>query len=102
MLIILGMATVTFLTRFAAAALARPAGIPERLKAWLAHVPTAILTALIVPDLLLPRGYLDLTYHNHYLLAGLAAAAAAAKTRRITVTIAAGMAVMLALRRLGL
>jgi len=102
MAIIFGMAAVTFFTRFAAPALLRRTGIPEWLERWLEHVPTAILTALIVPALLLPRGYLDLSPQNHYLLAGIIAAVAAYKSRSILLTLAVGMAAMLVLRRVGL
>ena len=58
-------------------------------------------TALIVPGLLLPKGYLDLTIHNHYLVAGLIATFTAYKSRNIIVTIGIGMAVMIMLKLVG-
>jgi branched-subunit amino acid transport protein len=98
LVIILGMAVVTFLTRFAAQLAFRRAGIPAWLPRWLKHVPTGILTALIVPALVLPRGSLDLTWHNPYLLAGIVAAAVAWRSGSAPLTMGIGMATILLLR----
>ena len=96
--IIAGMAVVTFLTRFAALVLFRYTGIPLWFERWCKHVPTGILTALIVPALLMPAGQVDVSFDNHYLLAGLAAAAAAYGSANILLTLGAGFAVMFSLR----
>lgn len=97
-MIIIGMALVTFATRFSCVALFRQTGIPDWLERWLRHIPTAILTALIIPSLVLPKGQIDISFHNHYLLAGIVAAAVAYKSRNILVTLTTGMGTMLALR----
>lgn len=97
-IIILGMAAVTFLTRFGAQLAFRGTGIPAWLERWLRHVPTGILTALIVPALVLPRGSLDLTWHNPYLLAGLIAALAAWRFRNVPLTMAIGLAAIILLK----
>jgi branched-subunit amino acid transport protein len=96
---IVGMAVVTFCTRFVCLALFRRGGVPACLERWLKHMPTSILTALIVPSLLLPGGTLDISVGNHYLLAGCVAGVVAYKSRNIVVTLALGLLVMLALRR---
>ncbi len=98
LLMITGMALVTYFTRFGSLALFRMTGIPPWLSRWLKHVPVAILTALIIPSLLLPRGSLDLSLHNHYLLAGIAAALVAYKTRNIIPTMGIGLLIMFVLR----
>jgi branched-subunit amino acid transport protein len=98
LLIILGMAAVTFFTRFGTFALFRQTGIPGWLERWLKHIPTAILTALIMPALLLPAGHLDISLRNHYLLAGVVAALVAYKSRNIVATLGLGMATMFAFR----
>ncbi len=98
LIIILGMAAVTFFTRFAAQLAFRGTGIPAWLHRWLKHVPTGILTALIVPALVLPRGTLDLTWHNPYLLAGLVAAFVAWRFRNMPLTMGVGMITILLLR----
>lgn len=98
MLIIAGMALITYLTRFLPLILFRFTGIPDWLEQWLKHVPVAILTALIIPTLVFPKGTIDLTLNNHYLLAGIAAAVTAYKTRNILPTMALGMLIMFTLR----
>lgn len=99
--IIAGMALVTFATRFAAVALLGQKKMPAGLERWLRHIPTGILTALIAPALLLPKGYVDFSLQNHYLLAGLVAAAAAWKSRNIIATLLLGMGTMFLLRLMG-
>ncbi len=96
--IILGMALVTYLTRIGALALFRFTGIPSWLNRWLKYVPVAILTALIVPSLLLPKGYLDISFNNNYLIAGIVAAFVAYKSRNIIATLGLGMSIMFVLK----
>ncbi|MCL6612166.1 MAG: AzlD domain-containing protein [Peptococcaceae bacterium] len=96
--IIMGMALVTYFTRFGALALFRYTGVPAWLNRWLKYVPIAVLTALIAPSLLLPKGHLDISLNNHYLIAGIVAAFAACKSRNIIATLGLGMATMFALK----
>lgn len=98
--IIMGMALVTYFTRFGALALFRFTGVPTWLNRWLKYVPVAILTSLILPSLLLPKGYLDISLNNHYLIAGIAATFVAYKSRNIIATLGLGMSVMLLLKLL--
>jgi branched-subunit amino acid transport protein len=97
-LIIAGMALVTFATRFTCIALFRSNGMPDWLDRWLKHIPTAILTALIVPSLVMPKGHIDISYQNHYLMAGIIAGIVAWRSSNIIATLIAGMGTMLALR----
>lgn len=99
--IIAGMTLVTFATRFSSVALFRKTGMPAWMERWLRHIPTAILTSLILPALVLPKGQLDLSMNNHYLIAGFVAAFVAYKTRNIVATLVLGMGIMVALRFLG-
>lgn len=100
LLIIIGMALITFATRFGCVALLQQTGMPLWLERWLKHIPTAILTALIIPALALPNGHLALSFDNHYLVAGVVAALAAYKSRNIIATLVLGMGTMLTLRLL--
>lgn len=102
MLIIAGMAAVTFFTRFGALALLKQTGLPAWVERWLKHVPTAVLTALIAPPLLVPQGYIDISFGNHYLLAGILAAAAAYAYRNAILTMGLGITVILSLRWFGI
>ena len=95
------MAAATFATRFASVALLGKNTMPPWLERWLKHIPTGILTALIVPALLLPGGYVDVSFHNHYLLAGIVAAVSAWKTRSTIATLSLGMGTMFILRLMG-
>lgn len=99
-LIIMGMALVTFATRFSCVALLQKTGMPVWLERWLRHIPTAILTALIIPALVLPKGQIDISLYNHYLVAGFIAALVAYKSRNIIATLILGMGTMLFLRLL--
>ncbi|WP_371380705.1 AzlD domain-containing protein [Sporomusa aerivorans] len=100
--IIFGMAIVTFFTRFGALALLKQTGLPKWFERWLKHVPTAVLTALIVPSLLLPQGHVDFSFSNHYLLAGILAAVVAYTCRNAIITMGLGLTAMLSLRWLGI
>jgi len=95
---ILAMAIATFATRFVSVGLWGSAGVPAWFGRLLEHVPTAMLTALIAPALFAPRGYIELTFTNHYLIAGAAATFVAYKRQPPIATMGAGIAVMLALR----
>lgn len=99
--IIMGMAAVTFFTRFASAVLFRQTGVPVWFERWMKHVPTGILTALIVPALLLPKGYLDVSIHNHYLLAGLVAIVVTYLFHNAIITMSLGLIAILSLRFFG-
>jgi len=92
-----GMAIMTFITRFASLGIFRTTGMPAWLDRWLKHLPTAILTALIVPALLLPKGELFISWQNHYLVAGLLSAVIAYRSRNIVATLGAGMLTMILL-----
>jgi branched-subunit amino acid transport protein len=75
--------------------------MPAVLRQALRFVPIAVLTALIVPELLIQRdGTLALSFQNTRLLAGLLATAVAWTTRNVLLTIGAGMAGLLLLEAL--
>ena len=72
--------------------------IPEGLRRSLRFVPPAVLSALVVPELLMPAGQLDVSFNNHRWLAGLIAVLVAWRTKSILLTILAGMAALLILQ----
>ncbi len=92
------MAAATFFTRFAGPALLAARPLPAWTGRLLKHVPTAMFTALIVPTLVAPQGQIALQWENHYLVAGLAAGAAACVQRRPVITMAVGLLAMFGLR----
>jgi len=95
---ILCMAVATYFTRFASPLLLGRTGVPQGLARLLKHVPTAILTALVVPALLAPQGFVEIGPANHYLIAVAVAAFMAYRRQHPAVTMGSGMAVMLILR----
>lgn len=74
--------------------------VPPRLKQALRFVPPAVLTAIILPELLLPRGSFDLSLGNERLLAGSVAALVAWRTKSVVITIIVGMAALLIMQAL--
>jgi branched-subunit amino acid transport protein len=67
--------------------------IPGLLRRALRYIPPAVLTAIILPELLLPAGELNLSLANPNLLAGVVAALVAWRTRSVLFTILVGMVV---------
>lgn len=68
--------------------------LPPTLQRGLRFVPPAVLSAIIFPEILRHNGALDLSVGNVRLLAGVAAALVAWRTKNALLTIAAGMAAL--------
>lgn len=99
---IIGMALVTYATRVTALLVLRGPVAPW-LQRWLAYVPAAVFTALVLPDLLLRSGAAGRTLAlGPALPAGLVGALVAWRGGNVLLTIAAGMLTFWALRWLGL
>ena len=97
-LLILGMLAITFATRYSLFAFP-DLRFPPLVRQGLHYVPTAVLTAIVVPGMLLPDGqHWALAWNNAYLLAGIAAIAIAAFTRHLLATIGGGLLVFFLLR----
>ena len=90
-LIILGMGIVTFGIRLTPIVLLGRVDIPIGVQRALRFVPPAVLSAIIFPELLQPKGEIDLALSNARLLAGAIAMLAAWRTKNVVLTIAAGM-----------
>jgi branched-subunit amino acid transport protein len=72
--------------------------IPVLMKRALRFVPPAVLSAIILPQLVMPSGYLDFSMANHRWLAGVVAVIVAWLTKNTLLTILAGMAALLILQ----
>jgi branched-subunit amino acid transport protein len=72
--------------------------IPEVIRRALRFVPPAVLSAIILPQLFMPSGYLDFSMSNHRWPAGLIAVIVAILTKNTLLTILAGMAALLILQ----
>ncbi len=91
---------LTFAMRFSFIYLLGRVEVPPIVQRALRLVPPAVLSALIMPGLLMPSGTLDLTLGNHRWLAGLVAILVAWRTKSILLTILGGIIALLILQLL--
>jgi branched-subunit amino acid transport protein len=91
---------LTFATRLSFIALLGRVETPDLLRRALRYVPPAVLSAIILPEMVVRQGAVDLSFHNLRLFAGLAAAAVALWTRNVLLTIGVGMAALWILQAL--
>lgn len=94
------LGTITFLLRASAFLLSRRVVLSSRLQRGLRLLPAAMLTALIVPSLVL-SGVPPTPAITPHLIAGSIAALVAWRTRRVLVTVVVGMSVLWLLQWLG-
>lgn len=66
----------------------------------LRFIPPAVLAALVLPALIRPEGFVDLSVYNFRLVAGLLAAAIALLSRNVLFTLLGGMAALWLLQAL--
>jgi branched-subunit amino acid transport protein len=97
-LTMIGVGILTFLTRFSFIALLERWQTPPIVQRALRFVPVAVLTAIIVPEVVLNTGSLNLSPANPRLLAALVAVLVAWRTKNIVWTILTGMAAFWLLR----
>ncbi|HEY3599842.1 MAG TPA: AzlD domain-containing protein [Paraburkholderia sp.] len=92
--LIAGMAFITWLIRAAVFVLGDRIVFPPMVRTALGFVPVTVLTALIVPMAVSPHGAdAELTWRNPQLVGALAAIAVSALTRRPLLTIAIALGV---------
>ncbi len=99
-LIVIGMGLVTFGTRLTPIVLLGRIEIPLIVQRALRFVPSAVLTAIIVPELLYRNDQIDLSLANVRLLAGLIAIVVAWRTKSALITIGVGMIALWVLQSL--
>jgi branched-subunit amino acid transport protein len=89
---------LTFAIRVSFIALLGRVETPPLLSRALRFVPPAVLSAIVLPELLVRQGRVDFSLQNLRMLAGLVALLVAWRTRSVLFTIAAGMATLWALQ----
>ena len=95
-LLIAGMAVVTFGIRYSMFAVAGKVEFPAGLVNALKYVPPAVLTAIVVPAVLMPGGEeINLSYTNAYLVGALVAGVVGWYSKNLLLTIVVGMVVFL-------
>ena len=88
------MGLLTFAIRLLPIVLLERIEIPLLVQRALRFVPTAVLSAIIFPELLAPGGKFDLSLGNARLLAGLIAIVVAWRSKNVLLTIGVGMAAL--------
>ncbi len=97
-LIMLLGGALTFAMRLSFIYLLGRMNVPEAVRRGLRFVPPAVLSALVLPELVMPGGHLDLSLSNTRWLAGTVAIVVAWRTRSMLLTILAGVAALLLLQ----
>lgn len=93
-LLILGMAVVTFTIRAAVFVLGERLPFPPIVRTALSFVPVTVLTAIIVPMTVSPHGTgAEMTWRNPQLVAALVAVIVCAHSKRPLLTIAVSLTV---------
>ncbi|WP_291346417.1 AzlD domain-containing protein [Desulfobacula sp.] len=91
-----GMALVTFGIRYIMFPLSGRLRFPELFERGLRYVPPVVLTAIIVPSVLMPTGEtLNLKLNNPYLIGAITACAVGGLFKNLLLTIVVSMAVFL-------
>ena len=96
--LILGMFVITFGIRFIMFAFAGKITFPIWIQQSLHFVPPAVLTAIIVPSVVMPSGEIDFSFDNVYLLAAVISIVISLVTKSLLKTIFFGMLVFLLLK----
>ena len=91
-LMIMGMAIATFTIRYTMFGASSRITLSPALLNALRYVPPVVLTAIVVPEVLLSDGVLDLSYLNARLVGAIVAGVVCAMTRNLLFTIVLGMA----------
>jgi branched-subunit amino acid transport protein len=97
-LTILAAGVATYATRLSFIFLLERIEVPALFQRSLRFVPVAVLSAIILPELVERNGTLDPSPLNPQLLAGLLAVLVAWRTKNVLLTISAGMAALLIIR----
>jgi branched-subunit amino acid transport protein len=99
-LIMIALAVGTFLIRISFILLLSNRDVPPLLSSALRFVPPAVLTALVVPQILTRTNTMEISLANPQLVAGIVAVLVAWRTRNVLLTILGGMAVLWILQAL--
>ncbi len=90
-LMILGMTVVTFGIRYVLFAYADNIKFPESLRRALNYVPIAVLTAIIFPAVLMPKGEWVTTLNNPYLTGAIVAIGISYWKKHMLLTVILGL-----------
>ncbi|GAB6094894.1 AzlD domain-containing protein [Desulfatiferula olefinivorans] len=89
--LVLGMGLVTFAPRFFPVFFLTGKSLPEGFKRWLELIPVALLSAILLPSLVVTRTPMGFTFASIELLVAIPTVVLAAATRSLSATIIGGM-----------
>lgn len=89
--LLLGMFIVTFGIRYVLFALADTIEFPPLLKRALNYVPVAVLTAIIFPAVLMPKGELYFDISNPYIIGAIVAIIVSVWRKNMLLTVVTGL-----------
>jgi len=96
LLTILGMTLATYIPRMVPMVALAAKSLPEPMVRWLSYVPTAVLSAMLFPSLLLRDGAFDFSLQNLFLWASIPAFLLAWRMKSFFGTVALGMGLVAA------
>lgn len=96
LLTIVGMTLVTYIPRVAPVLALASRSLPAPLIRWLSYVPTAVLSAMLLPSLLLKDTSFDISAENYFLWAAIPAFILAWRAKSFFGTVALGMGLVAA------
>lgn len=99
-ILIVGMSLVTFLIRYPMLVLVGRIELPRPIFDALKFVPVAVLTAICIPAMVMPKNEVWIGVNNAYLIGGIVAIGVAWRTKNLLLTIIVGMGVFLLWRAL--
>jgi branched-subunit amino acid transport protein len=99
---ILGMGAVTYLPRLLPILLLSSKKLPPLVVAWLRFVPVAVLSAMLLPSLLVGDAGLDVSKGNLFLWASIPTFLVAWKTRNLFGSVILGMGIVALARWAGI
>ncbi|NLK68828.1 MAG: AzlD domain-containing protein [Clostridiaceae bacterium] len=99
-LIILGMSIVTYIPRALPIIVLSKFKLPDWFLRWLKYIPVAILSALLVPEVVIFEDSVNFSLDNKNLLAAIPSLLVAYKTKNLFVTVSVGIMSMLILNLL--
>lgn len=99
--VMVGMLLVTYLPRLLPVLLFSSRDLPPLIVAWLRFVPVAVLSAMLLPSLILADNQLNLRVNNIYLWAAIPTFLVALKTKSLFGAVIVGMGVVAFFRYFG-
>jgi branched-subunit amino acid transport protein len=99
---ICGMLAVTYIPRMLPVVALASRNMPPALIRWLGFIPTAVLSALLLPDLVVREGGLDFGKENIFLWVALPTLVVAWRTRSFFGAIFTGMGLVAVARWIGM